>query len=182
MPQKKDEVLRDKCNVCHKSNQAVQCSYDTHKAKFIVCTECAKPERNDTLRWIGAKHRVVNRNTCNICGKPGNDEFGRLLVFNNAPNCPYFAQVLCSPECLRQSQVESQQSLDGKVRDIMPQCRFCQRGTKDILHCGRCRGASYCSKQCQTLDWPRHKQHCQKFSQVPQVSQVSQVPQVPQVS
>lgn len=43
-------------------------------------------------------------------------------------------------------------------------CVFCGReDAKKLLQCGRCRKAGYCeplSRQCQKLDWPRHKTEC----------------------
>lgn len=30
------------------------------------------------------------------------------------------------------------------------------------FHCGKCHGASYCCKECQTADWKKHRQSCQK--------------------
>lgn len=36
-----------------------------------------------------------------------------------------------------------------------------QEGAPNKL-CGRCRVVSYCSKKCQTADWPAHKKDCKK--------------------
>ena len=44
--------------------------------------------------------------------------------------------------------------------DIPDLCDVCHRLTDTHLHCGRCRGGNYCSKACQTADWPRHKLVC----------------------
>ena len=42
-------------------------------------------------------------------------------------------------------------------------CQSCQRFSKPGLkfkHCGRCMSVSYCSQNCQKLDWPMHKVTC----------------------
>ncbi|KAI0374204.1 hypothetical protein BV20DRAFT_1118249 [Pilatotrama ljubarskyi] len=39
----------------------------------------------------------------------------------------------------------------------------CHRGllrTPDLRICGGCKGAFYCSGDCQRLDWERHQRHC----------------------
>jgi hypothetical protein len=40
--------------------------------------------------------------------------------------------------------------------------RVCARvgcGAPATSSCGKCRGTRYCSKECQTADWPSHKKH-----------------------
>ncbi|KAF9026964.1 hypothetical protein BDZ89DRAFT_952571 [Hymenopellis radicata] len=49
--------------------------------------------------------------------------------------------------------------LEKMVRD--PKCTVC-RG-KGKLTCGSCKDARYCSKDCQTKDWPRHKRTCKQL-------------------
>jgi hypothetical protein len=44
-------------------------------------------------------------------------------------------------------------------------CHWCQKPedpTKKLLSCGRCNGARYCNKRCQTAHWLWHKQECCK--------------------
>jgi len=48
-------------------------------------------------------------------------------------------------------------------------CNYCQKPRylvegKRLLACSRCQNADYCSKACQTHDWPRHKQECRRVS------------------
>jgi hypothetical protein len=44
-------------------------------------------------------------------------------------------------------------------------CRNCG-GTKNLMKCTSCSSAAYCSKNCQTADWPIHKMFCKMFSKV----------------
>jgi len=41
-------------------------------------------------------------------------------------------------------------------------CDHCNQITKrkDLKTCSRCKCIYYCSKECQALDWPRHKEFC----------------------
>ncbi|KAJ7436288.1 hypothetical protein B0H11DRAFT_2111080 [Mycena galericulata] len=43
-------------------------------------------------------------------------------------------------------------------------CTTCMKSASDLgrplRHCGKCHIVSYCSKECQTQDWPKHKPTC----------------------
>eukprot|EP00897_Mesotaenium_endlicherianum_P008438 jgi/Mesen1/7622/ME000004S07898 len=41
-------------------------------------------------------------------------------------------------------------------------CATCGKTGGSVHRCSRCKGPAYCSKECQKLDWPQHKQHCNK--------------------
>uniref|UniRef100_A0AC34FMD3 MYND-type domain-containing protein n=1 Tax=Panagrolaimus sp. ES5 TaxID=591445 RepID=A0AC34FMD3_9BILA len=42
-------------------------------------------------------------------------------------------------------------------------CSCCGKEVKSLPSCSKCQMASYCSKECQTLDWKEfnHKEMCQ---------------------
>jgi hypothetical protein len=44
-------------------------------------------------------------------------------------------------------------------------CHWCSTVQKKVFLCARCSVASYCKKECQTNDWKRHKQWCNKTSE-----------------
>jgi hypothetical protein len=43
-------------------------------------------------------------------------------------------------------------------------CRVCKRGDSEggggLLTCSRCQKAKYCSRECQRVDWKKHKTQC----------------------
>ena len=43
-----------------------------------------------------------------------------------------------------------------------PKCKIAGRKVErsKTKYCSRCRGATYCSRECQETDWSRHKSHC----------------------
>ncbi|CAE8614457.1 unnamed protein product [Polarella glacialis] len=62
---------------------------------------------------------------------------------------------------------ESQSQQDGstrstEVRLALTLCSFCGEGKHptQLKSCSVCKGAKYCSKQCQVADWKIHKKHC----------------------
>ena len=44
------------------------------------------------------------------------------------------------------------------------QCNFLDRMVErsKTMYCSRCRGATYCSRECQEVDWSRHKKSCNR--------------------
>lgn len=44
------------------------------------------------------------------------------------------------------------------VMSTIHKCKACPRSA--TRKCGRCRTTRYCSKECQTRDWPRHSEMC----------------------
>lgn len=45
--------------------------------------------------------------------------------------------------------------------EIRNRCVYCENAASNV--CGRCRSARYCSRACQTKDWPQHKAMCHQF-------------------
>lgn len=40
-------------------------------------------------------------------------------------------------------------------------CFFCSKEVENRKYCSRCKKACYCSVECQTKHWPKHKSKCQ---------------------
>lgn len=57
----------------------------------------------------------------------------------------------------------------GAVYAAAASCTKCEREdtvSQNMIRCGRCKLARYCSKECQTSDWPRHKMNCKVTKEV----------------
>ena len=49
-----------------------------------------------------------------------------------------------------------------------PACGFCGKEAKQSLKkCGKCAMIAYCSKDCQTADWKKHREHCKSIASLP---------------
>lgn len=57
----------------------------------------------------------------------------------------------------------------------MPSCSNCALSKGDLLLCGGCRGARYCSVKCQKAAWPAHKSRCKETSATRGLSRVTQL-------
>lgn len=39
-------------------------------------------------------------------------------------------------------------------------CLICEKINETMYNCAKCKVARYCSKECQSSDWPSHKDTC----------------------
>jgi len=62
--------------------------------------------------------------------------------------------------------VPSRKNLKGARDKLNFTCARClalgDKAGPQLRRCGRCKGVWYCSKECQTQDWPQHKKTCNK--------------------
>lgn len=47
-------------------------------------------------------------------------------------------------------------------------CHIC-KAIKELMKCGKCKSVSYCSKEHQLQDWPRHKEFCKHITAVDRI-------------
>ena len=68
------------------------------------------------------------------------------------------------PALLQSAQSIDQPTTSRSVDSQSPQsvCRACGERRSNFKRCGRCKSASYCSKECQTRYWIIHKHQCKK--------------------
>ena len=50
--------------------------------------------------------------------------------------------------------------LSVKPENLEHVCVRCHKGGEKLLLCGKCRHALYCDRECQRIDWGRHKDEC----------------------
>ena len=52
------------------------------------------------------------------------------------------------------------QSVDVKPENMEHACKRCHKGGEKLLFCAKCKHVRYCDRECQRIDWERHKKEC----------------------
>ena len=88
-----------------------------------------------------------------------NDKLGRVVLFPNSMEecCNGRYRVILigevAPPLLRE--------LSVKPENMEHACKLCHKGGENLMFCGKCRNARYCDRECQRIDWERHKLECE---------------------
>jgi hypothetical protein len=138
---------------CRTWDHTPHCAYTKRGGRIPLSTEHGKPPICD-------------------CGKGKvTDAFRRRKEWS--PFLPYVTRVALSPLFA----VSYLESVAGQLKAAFPaegrrdagagdltRCGSCKRllASGKQMVCSRCKKVAYCDKQCQTGDWKRHKQVCQK--------------------
>ena len=64
---------------------------------------------------------------------------------------------------------QSSESDSESVVDSPKVCGNCMKQGEEFPRCTGCKFVRYCSKKCQVIDWPSHKQLCQSIQTLPSV-------------
>ena len=86
-----------------------------------------------------------------------NGKLGRIFSFSAGELCcngRYCVQLIgwVAPPLLRE--------LSVKPENVEHACTRCHKGGEKLLFCGKCKNATYCTRECQRIDWERHKEEC----------------------
>ncbi|XP_062588474.1 uncharacterized protein LOC134250137 [Saccostrea cucullata] len=100
-------------------------------------------------------------NVCTVCGKKG--------TMKVCQRCK--VQKYCSPECQKTDWKKHKLNCTDKSTyrnekgfgDPLPICANCKNQSA-LLRCSGCRIVYYCSNDCQTSDWDKHKTSCKAYS------------------
>ncbi|GJE87541.1 zinc finger MYND domain-containing protein [Phanerochaete sordida] len=143
----------------------------------------------DTVRGLMFEVKHSNRWHCEFCNKLARESHMNFLSWMHLtpPKVVIYVHLLCDTRgsvCFRRVRENEREmaALTGQPPENMPAphvpgvvypaaaaCTKCERDStidKTMSRCGRCKLARYCSKECQTADWPRHKTNCKVTREV----------------
>ena len=84
---------------------------------------------------------------------------GKVACVENFPT-----HELCSNGRYRVKLIDVMKTVDVKTENMELACIRCHKGGENLMYCGKCRHARYCDRECQRIDWERHKRECAKCS------------------
>lgn len=110
-----------------------------------------------------------NRTCRKIHGRPdAHGQMVRLTIkckdclseYYCSPTCRIQAQPSHQPDCLRHQRDRAERR-ERKAKKVA--CDTCHQKfpVQKMKKCSRCRTATYCSTECQKMDWEAHKRQCQ---------------------
>ena len=62
------------------------------------------------------------------------------------------------------------QFIGVKPENMEHVCQRCHKGGENLMSCGKCKNVKYCDRECQLIDWERHKEECQECDNARYVS------------
>eukprot|EP00877_Chromochloris_zofingiensis_P012924 jgi/Chrzof1/7886/Cz02g40010.t1 len=88
------------------------------------------------------------------------DEYGLNYLMDCYPDGAVTEQTFQTAKAnvmrhLQQQQQGSVQPYDDTA------CAACGQAADELKRCSRCKGIWYCGRDCQRMDWPRHKTECE---------------------
>lgn len=151
-------------------NQYLLCSAECRSWEPYVFTKCphvafgyiSENLSEPTQLYMGSNGKRLMRRTCATCSMiyPLDDDL-RFRCFSCDANISSTeaksftnmktntAYIVCSEKCIT----------DVIERTTSHLCKVC--GLYSTSRCSSCKSAKYCSRACQTQDWPIHKKECQ---------------------
>jgi len=152
------------CNLASYCNDSCQQADWVYHKSVCLASDKAKMEG---LQHVPA---ATARDGCASCWKTS----GSLKVCSRCRNISYCSKScqiahwpIHKPSC--HSQLTHDKSgagvsaRDPKARiqdEFKRACGSCGKASESLKQCTRCRQVSYCNRNCQRADWPRHKSTC----------------------
>ncbi len=143
------------------------------------CTECNmninKKKLNDVFGPLKYKDSEGNVKIAIICDKC-KDNFGldnyccfecgdkteygsKHIIFK--PDIDSLFTSKCSGKC--KNKILRESNIDPKTYAEFNKCTHCKKYGLKYKLCSGCKKVKYCSKDCQKLDWKKHKINCVKL-------------------
>jgi hypothetical protein len=130
------------------------------------CAACGSPTYAENMIMFGKKNVFfpvceLHANClpkgakCTVCGSDFDRVMVTLFILKDKKSV---CIRCCSYACKKQLSKERGIYLP----DFKNMCRFCGKVDCVLKKCGECKTEEYCSKECQTADWKRHKKVCVK--------------------
>lgn len=148
------------CSCCGK-HRVPLAIYHVPGKNIVICSEeCLK-------KWDTQIKEFEAKAVC-ACGEKADPKFGTLVVVNHKPDDMEIVidntvmnKYFCSKKCSNKYSRLVSAIPEFEAKSLCTVCEDAVPRDK-MKFCGACRNKSYCSRECQKKDWPRHKLVCGK--------------------
>lgn len=106
---------------------------------------------------------------CHSCGKRAGPATATPMSYLDKPE-PRI-NVLIHPTCgspmCQKATAKMMEEIMDEIHDeelnCDIKCETCGK-TEDVKRCAKCKARAYCSRDCQKIDWPKHKKMCSQLA------------------
>ena len=156
------------CERCNASYCSSSCRQGDSVRHEIACQLASAREEKleDDFRST-----VTLGDTCAACGKTS-DTVKKCSRCKKVSYCSRSCQqadwskhkTSCQSQQSRDNPEASSQD-DGTIEQavVKRECGYCGKVSDSLKHCARCTKVSYCDRNCQQADWPRHRRVCKEL-------------------
>lgn len=151
----------------------------------LICSLCAKQVKiTHIFGYNDANGTFQSTEVCNECSANNNrptpgthmcmscsGKLGNNSVYSRFthPNDLSLEVVLlyCSSACRDSCTRDIKKQIIATGTPVIYDCSHCHKQGGDFKKCARCKYTRYCSRECQSADWKKHKTECIPPSPMP---------------
>lgn len=148
---KTTKLLTGLCNMCKRQGTLYFLVEAANQTYYHACKSCFRA--NDYQQKF-----PFSQGKCCQCGETAHPTFSETAVSLEFMRL----RLYCSPLC-RHSANAKEAKMEPQKPKSEAFCMNCSlHGTIVVgkKRCGKCKLIRYCSRECQKMDWPRHRKTC----------------------
>ena len=159
---------------CERCNASYCSSNCRQSDSFLHQNVCQLASAREEKLEDDFRSTVTLGDTCAYCGKTS-DTVKKCSRCKKVSYCSKSCQQAdwskhktgCRSEQSRDNPEASSQDDGTREQAVVKrECGYCGKVSESLKHCAQCTEVSYCDRNCQQADWPRHKRVCKELERI----------------